>query len=173
MDGFTHALFASRVAAVYTALTTGARHQSHFPADLRRVVEADTDYQRSDAFRDDGDFWRAKLAEQTDFASLTTWRPPPSAESFRENGRLEPEDAAVLRDYAGAPATVHNLNSGPVEDLAVNVYNRGPAEGMHIAFDGNIALYTREELARHVCDFVALLRSLRDLAESGPVAPSP
>ncbi|MEU7581483.1 condensation domain-containing protein [Streptomyces sp. NPDC041068] len=291
VDGFTHALFASRVAAVYTELMTGARHRSHFPADLRRVVEADTAYQESDAFRDDGAFWREKLAGQTDFASLTTWRPPPSAESFRENGRLAPEDAADLRsmaghldvpwpalviaavavqlhrasgvrqlalglpvsnrrdptlreipsmvtntvplrlsltpdagfvalarqaaegvtealrhqrypmerlarelptlrdgrrqfgpdvnimsfdyqgDYAGAPATVHNLNSGPVEDMAINVYNRGPAEGMHIAFDGNVALYTREVLANHVSDFVSLLRSVRELTESGPIAP--
>jgi nonribosomal peptide synthetase DhbF len=291
LDGFTHALFASRVAAVYTALVTGTRHQSHFPADLRRVVEADMAYQQSDAFRDDGEFWRAKLAGQNDFASLTTWRPPPSTESFRENDRLGPEDVSVLRsvakrlgvpwpalviaavaiqlhrasrvremalglpvsnraaselreipsmvtntvplrlslapdtdftalarqaaegvaealphqrypmerlarelpglrdgrrqfgpdvnimsfdyrsDYAGALASVHNLNSGPVEDMTINVYNRGSVEGMHIAFDGNVALYTREELARHVSDFMALLRSLRKLAESGPVAP--
>lgn len=291
VDGFTQALFASRVAAVYTALVTGTRYRSHFPADLRRVVEADTAYQESDAFRDDGEFWRARLAGQTGFASLTTWRPPPSAESFRAHGRLGPEDVAVLRslagrldvpwpalviaavavqlhrasgvrqlalglpvsnrrdpvlreipsmvtntvplrltltpdvdfvalarqaaeemtealrhqrypmerlarelpalrdgrrqfgpdvnimsfdyrgDYAGAPAMVRNLNSGPVEDMAFNVYNRGPAEGMQVAIDGNVALYTREELANHVSDFVALIRSVREWAESGPIAP--
>jgi nonribosomal peptide synthetase DhbF len=74
-------------------------------------------------------------------------------------------------DYAGAPAVLHNLNGGPIEDMAFNVYNRGPAEGMPIAIDGNVALYTREELANHVSDFVALIRSLREWAEMGPIAP--
>ncbi|MEU0389972.1 condensation domain-containing protein [Streptomyces chartreusis] len=73
--------------------------------------------------------------------------------------------------YAGSPAVVHTLNSGPVEDLTFNVYNRGPREGMHIALDGNTALYTRSQLAGHLEDFVTLLRSAPDIAEDRPIAP--
>ncbi|BCK68032.1 hypothetical protein Srufu_019850 [Streptomyces libani subsp. rufus] len=74
-------------------------------------------------------------------------------------------------NYAGAPAIVHHLASGPVEDMTINVHQRGGSKGLHIAFDGNIALYSRPELTRHVDDFVALLRSITELLDGGPIAP--
>ncbi|MEW2219058.1 condensation domain-containing protein [Streptomyces sp. NPDC006990] len=74
-------------------------------------------------------------------------------------------------DYAGRPATVHTLCSGPVEDLTINVYDRMDGRGLQIALDGNAELYDRAQLARHLKDLVALLRSVTGRLEHAPAAP--
>ncbi|AJC59858.1 condensation domain-containing protein [Streptomyces sp. 769] len=291
LDGFGYSLIASHAADVYTALASGRPLPPRPAGTLRQVVEADTAYQHSAAFRAAAEFWRTRLAGQTETVSLTDWRPAPTNESLRETARLGPADVTALRSlasrldvrwpavvvaavgvqlhratgvrrmavglpvaartdtalrqipamvsntvplrlsltpdldfaslirqaaaevttalqhqryplerlardlpqlarnrrqfgpdinlmsfayrnsYAGSPATVHTLNSGPVQDLTFNVYNRGMEEGMHLALDGNAALYTRRQLADHLDDFVTLLRSAPGLAEAGPIAP--
>ncbi|MBU6529701.1 amino acid adenylation domain-containing protein, partial [Streptomyces mayonensis] len=44
--------------------------------------------------------------------------------------------------FAGCPSTVHNVSAGPVDDLAVNVYDRGDGTGLRVAVDANPDLYT-------------------------------
>ncbi|CAL9657801.1 amino acid adenylation domain-containing protein [Streptomyces sp. enrichment culture] len=44
--------------------------------------------------------------------------------------------------FAGCPSTVHNVSAGPVDDLAVNVYDRGDGTGLRVAVDTNPDLYT-------------------------------
>ncbi|MFD3496882.1 amino acid adenylation domain-containing protein [Streptomyces sp. NPDC058678] len=59
--------------------------------------------------------------------------------------------------FAGHPTTRHNLSTGPVEDLAVNVYDRADGAGLRVDFDASPALYADAELAAHHRRFVRFL----------------
>ncbi|MFF3557956.1 amino acid adenylation domain-containing protein [Streptomyces tsukubensis] len=60
--------------------------------------------------------------------------------------------------FAGVRSTVHNVSAGPVDDLAVNVYDRAEGAGLRIAFDANPGLYDEAELAGHEEGLLSLLR---------------
>ncbi|MYS67783.1 non-ribosomal peptide synthetase, partial [Streptomyces sp. SID5473] len=60
--------------------------------------------------------------------------------------------------FAGVRSTVHNVSAGPVDDLAVNVYDRAEGAGLRIAFDANPDLYDEAELAGHEEGLLSLLR---------------
>ncbi|MFI6439353.1 amino acid adenylation domain-containing protein [Streptomyces sp. NPDC050759] len=51
--------------------------------------------------------------------------------------------------FAGHPTTRHNLSTGPVEDLAVNVYERADGNGIRIDLDASTACYSDAELTAH------------------------
>ncbi|MFG5718554.1 amino acid adenylation domain-containing protein [Streptomyces murinus] len=59
--------------------------------------------------------------------------------------------------FAGHPSTVHNVSAGPVDDLAVNVYDRADGTGLRIAVDANPDLYTESETAAFQEGLLALL----------------
>ncbi|MER7780061.1 amino acid adenylation domain-containing protein [Streptomyces sp. NPDC096191] len=59
--------------------------------------------------------------------------------------------------FAGHPSTVHNVSAGPVDDLAVNVYDRGDGTGLRFAVDANPDLYTQAETAAFQEGLLALL----------------
>ncbi|MFE9469597.1 amino acid adenylation domain-containing protein [Streptomyces griseofuscus] len=59
--------------------------------------------------------------------------------------------------FAGHPSTVHNVSAGPVDDLAVNVYDRADGTGLRIAVDANPDLYTECEAAAFLEGLLALL----------------
>ncbi|WP_329065329.1 amino acid adenylation domain-containing protein [Streptomyces sp. NBC_01429] len=78
--------------------------------------------------------------------------------------------------FAGHRSSVHNVSAGPVDDLAVNVYDRAEGAGLRIAFDANPDLYDQAELAAHQQGLLSLLRAAvaapdRALYESGGRAP--
>ncbi|MFF1308062.1 amino acid adenylation domain-containing protein [Streptomyces sp. NPDC058307] len=60
--------------------------------------------------------------------------------------------------FAGHRSTVHNVSAGPVDDLAVNVYDRAEGAGLRIAVDANPDLYDEADLAAHQQGLLALLR---------------
>ncbi|MGW3116948.1 amino acid adenylation domain-containing protein [Streptomyces sp. NPDC001107] len=60
--------------------------------------------------------------------------------------------------FAGHRSTVHNVSAGPVDDLAVNVYDRAEGAGLRIAVDANPDLYDEADLATHQQGLLALLR---------------
>ncbi|MFI7400362.1 amino acid adenylation domain-containing protein [Streptomyces sp. NPDC049541] len=51
--------------------------------------------------------------------------------------------------FAGHATTRHNLSTGPVEDLAVNVYDRADGDGIRIDLDAGPDHYTDTELTAH------------------------
>ncbi|MDO0915185.1 amino acid adenylation domain-containing protein [Streptomyces sp. DT2A-34] len=51
--------------------------------------------------------------------------------------------------FAGHATTRHNLSTGPVEDLAFNVYDRADSHGIRIDLDAGPAHYTDAELTAH------------------------
>ncbi|MGW0333689.1 amino acid adenylation domain-containing protein [Streptomyces sp. NPDC003011] len=60
--------------------------------------------------------------------------------------------------FAGHRSTVHNVSAGPVDDLAVNVYDRAEGSGLRIAVDANPDLYDEAELTAHQQGLLSLLR---------------
>ncbi|PAZ12590.1 non-ribosomal peptide synthetase [Streptomyces sp. SA15] len=70
--------------------------------------------------------------------------------------------------FAGHPTTRHNLSTGPVEDLAVNVYDRADGHGIRIDLDASPAHYTDAELAAHHRRFVS---SLERFVAAEPATP--
>ncbi|MFF7169127.1 amino acid adenylation domain-containing protein [Streptomyces pseudovenezuelae] len=72
--------------------------------------------------------------------------------------------------FAGHPTTRHNLSTGPVEDLAFNVYDRGDDNGIRVDLDASPEHYSAAELAAHHRRFVRFLERFAAAAvESGTV----
>jgi amino acid adenylation domain-containing protein len=63
-------------------------------------------------------------------------------------------------DFSGCKASTHNLSNGPVDELAIIIYDRQDGTDARIDFDANPAHYSREEIATHQQRFIALLRQL-------------
>ncbi|XUL85675.1 amino acid adenylation domain-containing protein [Streptomyces galilaeus] len=59
--------------------------------------------------------------------------------------------------FAGHHSTVHNVSAGPVDDLAVNVYDRSDGTGLRIAVDANPDLYEKGAVASFQEGLLALL----------------
>ncbi|PRX06025.1 UNVERIFIED_ORG: amino acid adenylation domain-containing protein, partial [Actinomadura viridilutea] len=68
-------------------------------------------------------------------------------------------------DFAGLPARVHALTTGPIDDLSINIYDNLDGSGMRVDFEAHPDLYTPEEVAAHHDRY---LRLLRRLAEADP-----
>ncbi|WP_416966908.1 amino acid adenylation domain-containing protein [Streptomyces sp. 4F14] len=80
--------------------------------------------------------------------------------------------------FAGHPSTVHNVSAGPVDDLAVNVYDRGDGTGLRVAVDTHPDLYTRDGTAAFLEGLLALLEEAladpdRPLGETPAHDPGP
>ncbi|MFE6286377.1 amino acid adenylation domain-containing protein [Streptomyces sp. NPDC057877] len=76
-------------------------------------------------------------------------------------------------DFAGAPARARNLSAGPVDDLTVNIYDRGDGRGPRIDHDGNPALYDDDRLAAHQERFRHLVDRLTTADPHLPLAAHP
>ncbi|WDF36154.1 amino acid adenylation domain-containing protein [Streptomyces sp. T12] len=72
--------------------------------------------------------------------------------------------------FAGHPTTRHNLSTGPVEDLAVNVYDRADGHGIRFDLDASPAHYSEAELAAHHRRFAHFLEQFA-AAVLGPGTP--
>jgi nonribosomal peptide synthetase DhbF len=63
--------------------------------------------------------------------------------------------------FAGNQATAHNLALGqPVDDLIIAIYDRSGGYGLRVDFEANPALYSVDELARHLRRFLNLLEAI-------------
>ncbi|MDW6005256.1 non-ribosomal peptide synthetase [Vibrio mangrovi] len=52
--------------------------------------------------------------------------------------------------FGDAKAFVHNLLGGPIEDLSISVFDRGPADGLELSLGANSALYDVVTLEQHL-----------------------
>ncbi|SER89868.1 nonribosomal peptide synthetase DhbF [Lentzea xinjiangensis] len=64
--------------------------------------------------------------------------------------------------FGGLPCVAHNLATGPIEDLSINIYERGSGAGLQVNFDGNPALYRAEDLVTHGRRFTTLLTAFAE-----------
>ncbi|MFK4273134.1 amino acid adenylation domain-containing protein, partial [Streptomyces milbemycinicus] len=62
--------------------------------------------------------------------------------------------------FTDRPVIPHNLSNGPVRDLCIVVRGGDEGSGISVDFDGNAALYSREELERLQNNFLRLLKNL-------------
>ncbi|MDT0328087.1 non-ribosomal peptide synthetase [Nocardiopsis lambiniae] len=62
--------------------------------------------------------------------------------------------------FAGLPARPHNIFQGPIEELRIDVLQRGRGGALTIDFDANPAVYSERELERHRLSFEVLLSRL-------------
>ncbi|WP_338020557.1 non-ribosomal peptide synthase/polyketide synthase [Amycolatopsis sp. CB00013] len=67
------------------------------------------------------------------------------------------DDALAFGD---ASATVHNLELGPISDVAIAVYDAGEGRGLRFDFDADEAVSSDDELADHRRRFAAVLDAL-------------
>ncbi|MBF9000412.1 non-ribosomal peptide synthetase [Vibrio nitrifigilis] len=51
--------------------------------------------------------------------------------------------------FGQAPATVHNLSTGPTDDLSITLYERGLDGGLELSLAANTALYSDDEVDAH------------------------
>ncbi|ASA55725.1 non-ribosomal peptide synthetase [Vibrio gazogenes] len=51
--------------------------------------------------------------------------------------------------FGDAPVNVNNLTLGPIDDLSINICDRGPQQGLELCIDANAALYSEMTLASH------------------------
>ncbi|WP_234349944.1 condensation domain-containing protein, partial [Streptomyces sp. WM4235] len=64
--------------------------------------------------------------------------------------------------FCGFPTTQHNLGNGPVEDLAVGVYDLGPEGGLRIDFDAAPEVCDIEAVAGHQDRFLHFVEQALD-----------
>nr|APD72137.1 non-ribosomal peptide synthetase 6 [Streptomyces sp.] len=62
--------------------------------------------------------------------------------------------------FGGLSCVAHNLSTGPVDDVSLNIYDRGDGNGLHLNLDGNPTLYTDDELADHLRRFIDVLHAI-------------
>nr|WP_237538787.1 non-ribosomal peptide synthetase [Streptomyces sp. SID486] len=74
--------------------------------------------------------------------------------------------------FAGHASTVHNVSAGPVDDLAVNVYDRFDGTGLRIAVDANPGLYGETDVAVFQEGLLALLDEAMTTPDT-PLGPAP
>ncbi|MCX4775495.1 non-ribosomal peptide synthetase [Streptomyces sp. NBC_01264] len=72
--------------------------------------------------------------------------------------------------FCGFPTTQHNLSNGPVEDLAVGVYDLGPEGGLRIDFDAAPQVCDLAAVAGHQDRFVRFVTASLDSALEVPLS---
>ncbi|MDL4774583.1 non-ribosomal peptide synthetase [Actinomadura xylanilytica] len=72
-------------------------------------------------------------------------------------------------DFAGIPARMHAITTGPIDDLSINIYDNFDGNGLRIDFDAHPDLYTPDRLAAHQDRYVRFLRALGDAGPSTPL----
>ncbi|WP_458462958.1 non-ribosomal peptide synthetase, partial [Paenibacillus sp.] len=63
-------------------------------------------------------------------------------------------------NFAGARGMIHNLSTGPVDDLSIHIVDQGHGHGLSIAFDANPSIYQDSELRDHQLRYVQILQSM-------------
>ncbi|ROO88888.1 non-ribosomal peptide synthase protein (TIGR01720 family)/amino acid adenylation domain-containing protein [Actinocorallia herbida] len=66
-------------------------------------------------------------------------------------------------DWGGLRATQHPLSNGPVEDLAIAIFDAADGRGARIDFDAHPELYTDAEVAAHQDRYVRLLKAMAEV----------
>jgi non-ribosomal peptide synthetase component F len=72
-------------------------------------------------------------------------------------------------DFAGLPARMHAITTGPIDDLSINIYDNFDGTGMRIDFEAHPDLYTEDEVSTHLDRYVRFLRTLGDVDPSTPL----
>ncbi|WP_433151782.1 amino acid adenylation domain-containing protein [Actinomadura nitritigenes] len=72
-------------------------------------------------------------------------------------------------DFAGLPARMHAITIGPIDDLAINIYDNLDGAGIRVDFEAHPDLYTEEQVAAHHERYVRFMRALGEADPSTPL----
>ncbi|MDL4819442.1 non-ribosomal peptide synthetase [Actinomadura opuntiae] len=72
-------------------------------------------------------------------------------------------------DFAGLPARMHALTIGPIDDLAINIYDNLDGAGIRVDFEAHPDLYTEDQVAAHQERYLRFLRTLGEVDPSTPL----
>ncbi|NLU68793.1 non-ribosomal peptide synthetase [Streptomyces sp. HNM0574] len=100
LDGAGMALFAERVAEVYTCLHEGRPVPDSGWTGLRPLLDTESAYRQSPAHAADGEWWHERLGGRPEFLSLGTHAAPADSTSLRLTRTLTDEEFTALREGA-------------------------------------------------------------------------
>jgi nonribosomal peptide synthetase DhbF len=132
MDGASLAIFARRVAAIYSAMAGGGPPEAEDPGSWFDVLDGDADYRDSPQHAADREYWVAQLANRPEPATLSGKPPARSGRQVSRTGRLprgvadalraagRPHGAGLARMIAAAAALYLHRLSG-ARDLALGM----------------------------------------------------
>ncbi|HXA59081.1 MAG TPA: amino acid adenylation domain-containing protein, partial [Streptosporangiaceae bacterium] len=72
-------------------------------------------------------------------------------------------------DFGGCPGRMHALTTGPIDDLAINIYDNLDGREVRFDFEAHPDLYTQDEVAAHQRRYLRLLRGLADTDRFAPL----
>ncbi|NYD51276.1 amino acid adenylation domain-containing protein/non-ribosomal peptide synthase protein (TIGR01720 family) [Actinomadura luteofluorescens] len=72
-------------------------------------------------------------------------------------------------DFAGLPARMHAVTTGPVDDLSINVYDNFDGAGMRVDFEAHPDLYTEDQVAAHLDRYLRFMRLLGTVDPATPL----
>lgn len=75
--------------------------------------------------------------------------------------------------FAGHSVKPHNLALGPIDDLAINICDRGAEQGLELCLDANRALYSDVELDAHFARLMNFYQQVVEQAHFLPVGQLP
>ncbi|MEU3622976.1 hypothetical protein BS329_20465 [Amycolatopsis coloradensis] len=99
-DGFSEALFARRVAEIYTALVEGKSTQDGAFPPLAELLAEETAYRASSQFERDKEFWAGRFAEAPELTSVSGRTAEPVNDFVRCSGRVSASTLERLRELA-------------------------------------------------------------------------
>ncbi|MCF3103562.1 amino acid adenylation domain-containing protein [Streptomyces roseoverticillatus] len=103
VDAYALTLIGRRVAEVYTALAAGEEPAAADFAPLRELTDEEAAYRASAQHATDGDFWRTRLADRPEPASLSARPVAPATTVLRRTAAL-PKGARTRLEKAAAAA---------------------------------------------------------------------
>ncbi|UOY87053.1 amino acid adenylation domain-containing protein [Bacillus glycinifermentans] len=72
-------------------------------------------------------------------------------------------------NFAGHQGIVHNITTGPVDDLSINIYGRPGGSGLKVNMDANPEVYTESELEKHLHRFLIILKNISGFRQDMPI----
>ncbi|WP_329088596.1 non-ribosomal peptide synthetase [Actinomadura citrea] len=72
-------------------------------------------------------------------------------------------------DFAGLPARMHAITTGPIDDLSINIYDNFDGAGMRVDFEAHPDLYTEGQVATHLDRYIRFLGALADVDPATPL----
>src|SRR5579884_2249309 len=144
-DGFGIALFANRVAAVYSAFVSGTPMPPAFFGSLREMVDRDAEYEASKDYNEDLAYWSANLPpESTSYYGRSESADGRDSSSVSDPVQLDP---AVV-DRVHELSTALNMRRSSVITAACALLARGwCAEGSEVVLNFPVSRRTSAESA--------------------------
>ncbi|MGI5208662.1 amino acid adenylation domain-containing protein [Spirillospora sp. CA-108201] len=72
-------------------------------------------------------------------------------------------------DFAGLPARMHAITTGPIDDLSINIYDNLDGAGMRVDFEAHPDLYTEDQVGAHLDRYIRFLGALADVDPATPL----